>query len=253
MSYKGQNNRLRYVFIFFSFLFIILTIRLLYIQVIRQTLYKNLAQDQHIKVIPLKGPRGNIFDRRGRLLATDINVYSVYADPYHIKDVDRYVKGISGILDLDKEKLRTKLRKQKRFVWVARKVTLKQKEALQALALKGIDFIKEKKRLYTQGDLLSHVLGGVNLDNVGIEGIEAYYDATLKGKDGLVSIHRDSASTHLYFSPEILTPQKGMDLHLTIDAQVQYWVEAFLDDTIDHFNAQGGSVVVIEPHTGQIA
>ena len=249
---KRENPRLYYIYIFFALLFSLLTLRIAYLQLIQKDLFKDLARKQHIKIIPLKGERGQIIDCRGRILATNINTYSVYADPALVSDKKETADELSELLNLDKEKITGKLNKNNRFVWIKRRISLNDKIKLEKLKLDGVGFIKNKMRLYPQGKLLSHILGGINIDNEGIEGLELSYDNVIKGKDGWVWVVRDSAANNLFLYPQILESTKGLDLHLTIDAQVQYWAEKFLEEAIEEYSAKGGSVLVIEPFNGEM-
>lgn len=252
MKFRGENLRTHFVYILFCFLFLSLALRLAHLQIIKKDLFKSLAQNQHLKIIPLKGERGKIFDCKSRVLATNINFYSVYADPKLLEDKTKCAQALAEILNLDSNDILDKLNKNSRFVWIKRKIPPHLKSRIEKLKIKGIDFIKDEKRFYPQGELAAHVLGGVNIDNEGIEGIELFYDNFLKGKDGLVSVMRDSTSNNLFLSPQILEPQKGLDIFLTIDAQIQYWAESYLKETIENYSAKGGSVVVIRACNGEI-
>ena len=252
MKQRQENLRIYFIYAFFILFFFSLVTRIAYLQIVQKDLFKKLAQNQHLKIIPLKGERGRIFDRKGRILATNLNVYSIYADPKLIDEKIRTAKALASILNLDNKEVLTKLRKKSRFVWIKRKITPDQKTNIEKIKLKGIGFIKDRMRFYPQGRLLAHTLGGVNIDNEGIEGIELFYDRYLRGKDGLVSVVSDSACNSLFFSPRILKPQRGLDIFLTIDAQIQYWAETYLKETIEEYSAKGGSVVVVQPMTGEI-
>ena len=249
---RKSISRISVVYTVFVLLFLSLSARIIYLQVIKRNFYGSLARRQHIKTIPLKGQRGNIFDSKGRILATNINVYSVYADPENI-DRKRYTAGIlAGVVHLGRDGILRKLKKKCHFVWIKRKISLYDKEKIENYKLKGVYFLKDKMRFYPQGPLASHILGGVNVDNNGIEGVELFYNNFLKGKDGFVSVLRDSLSRNIFVYPQIFEPKKGMDLHLTVDAQIEYWADKYLRQTVEDYSAKGGSVVVVNPYTGGI-
>lgn len=249
---RNINLRINIVFIFFSFLFVAIFLKITYLQLFRTKFFKKLADSQHVTVIPLGGERGSIYDREGRVLATNIDVYSVYASPHLIGDKEEIVEKLTNILNIEKNRLIEKLSSSRKFVWLKRKITWEEKAKLEKLSLEGIGFLREKKRFYPQGVIASHILGGVDIDNKGIESVELFYDQYLRGKQGFVTGFKDASSYSLIFYPQVLNPQEGADIFLTIDAQIQYWAETFLKETIDNFGAKAGSVVVVDPFNGEI-
>ncbi|RKY38467.1 MAG: hypothetical protein DRP76_04440 [Candidatus Omnitrophota bacterium] len=251
MIYTRIRGRTFYVFIFFFSFFFFILLRIGYLQLFRNSFLKKLAKSQRYSLIHIEGERGKIYDCQGRILATDINAFSIYADPKLIKDKKKYSLLLSSALGVSTSLIEKRLSRNRRFVWIKRKVSLEKKEKIEKLNLKGIGWVREKKRVYPQGSLAAHILGGVNIDNHGIEGIELFYDTYLRGKKGMMQVRRDSSSI-LLSSPFVLYPQKGADLVLTVDAQIQYWVEKYLEDTVNYFNARKGAVVVINPYNGEI-
>jgi len=247
------NWRFNFVFLFFLFFFLLIISRIIYLQFFREEFLKRIAHSQRYSLISLEGERGKIYDCKGRILATNINTFSIYADPSQIKEKDKknYSLLLSKILKMNPLKIEKKLRLKRRFVWIKRKVSFEDKEKIKELSLKGIGWIREKKRFYPQGKLASHILGGVDIDNHGIEGVELKYDFYLRGKKGLVQVLKD-ASSILYSSPFLFSPERGKDLILTIDAQIQYWTEKYLEETIDYFKAKKGTVIVMNPFNGEI-
>lgn len=247
-----DGDRLKYLSLLFIALFAVVSARILWLQVVRSSFYKHLAREQYYKIIPLEGRRGTILDRRGRPLATCINSYSVYADPLYVADVPATARALREYLDVDESALEAKLSRKNRFIWLQRKITWADKQNIQALKLPGIGFIREGKRFYPQERLAAAVLGVTDVDNKGIDGLELYYDKFLSGKDGKARILQDSASRAIIMSPEITTPQDGADVTLTIDAQLQYWTEDFLADTVVEFGAKEGSVVIMDAANGEV-
>ncbi|OQX88151.1 MAG: hypothetical protein B6D55_01190 [Candidatus Omnitrophica bacterium 4484_70.2] len=256
MKNKKENLRLYLVYIGFLFFFIGIFSRIAYLQIIKRNFLQQVARKEHIKLIPLQGERGRIFDRKGRILATNINVFSLYADPKNIEDIGKIERILSEELEIDKKEIKRKLTRNSRFVWLKRKISLEGKERINKLIkkfkLKGIYFCREKERFYPQGKILSHILGGVNIDNQGIEGIELFYNNYLKAKNGWVEVTRDTTSEGVFLSPQVVSPINGADIFLTIDIQIQYWAETYLKETIEKFDAQAGGVVVVDPFSGEI-
>ena len=236
----------------FIILFLLISARIFYLQVFRSNFFQSLAQDQRYRLINLQGRRGNIFDRQRRVLAKSISCYSVFADPALISDSEMTAEVFSANLDLSKKELLSSLKKKKRFIWVKRKISWEEKEKIKALKLDGVGFLREEKRFYPQGSLSAAVIGIANIDNQGLEGLEFGYNDYLSGKDGWVRVLRDSASRELILSSQIITPQEGADIILSLDGQIQYWVEEYLGKAIKDFRAVSGSAIVMNALNGEV-
>ncbi|MDP2922915.1 MAG: penicillin-binding protein 2 [Candidatus Omnitrophota bacterium] len=249
---KRDNLRINYIYICFVLLFFLISLRIIYLQVFRKNFFQNLAQNQYYRLIPFSGKRGCVFDCKGRVLATEINTHSVFADPAFIDSIERTAEILSVNLNVPEGALKEKLSKKKRFVWVKRKIPWNEKEKVKALKLKGIGFLRERKMFYPQESLASSLLGITDIDNKGLDGLELFYDKHLRGKDGMVRVLQDSASREIILTPAIISPQEGRDIILTIDSQIQYWVENYLEETIKKFSAKEGSVIVMNTSTGEI-
>ncbi len=254
MNYQKEKVRSYIVYVVFFTLFLSLFLRLAYLQIVKKDFLFRLAKKQHLKIIPVRGERGNIFDIKMRLLATDINSYSVYVDPFLVSDSTRLAEVLSSALSLQKDKVYRKLSRDSRFVWIKRHISFAEKQKIEDICrrYKGVGLLTEKKRFYPQAQLMGQVLGGVNVDDEGIEGVERFYNRYLAGKKGWASVIRDSSSQEVFIYPELVNFQRGMDIVLTIDAQIQYWVEKYLAQTIEKFTAKGGSVVVMDAYDGSI-
>lgn len=249
---KEYSRRIKLVYFIFAALFISIFLRIIYIQILKKDFLRGLAQGQHYRIIPLESKRGRIFDCNRRILAVGMNSYSIAADPLLIENIEQTCKLLSVNLGLSREGIREKLKRKKRFVWLKRKISWQDKEKIRALKLKGIGFIRGEKRLYPQETLASTVLGVVDIDNKGVSGVELFYDRYLRGKGGCTRVLQDSGSQEIIFLPQIINPLPGVDLYLTIDTRIQYWVEYYLRQTIEEFSAKKGSVVVMDASNGEI-
>ncbi|MCM8819975.1 MAG: penicillin-binding protein 2, partial [Candidatus Omnitrophica bacterium] len=247
-----RNLRINYIYYFFTFLFFLLAFRITYLQIFYKEPFKNLAQTQYWVLIPLEGKRGKIFDRNGRLLASSMYSYSVFVDPALVENPSQVISCLSSKLGILPSEIASKISTKKRFVWIKRKISLAEKEEIKAFKLKGVGFIREQKRYYPQEILASTVLGIVDIDNKGLEGVEVSYDNYLKGKHGWVRVLQDSRQRKILLSPQIITPKDGADIILTIDAQIQYFAEKYLLETIKKFSAKEGSIIVMDANTGEI-
>lgn len=254
MYISNFYRRSSFVFLLFFIFFCLSIARLFFIQIFRSNYLADIAKKQHNLFVELEPRRGTIYDCNLRPQASNVVVDSVYASPNEIpdKDKDRIINQLSSILDVSREYLKDRLYRKKSFVWIGRKITPQQREAISNLRIKGIDFIKESKRSYSNGYLAAQVIGFAGLDNVGLEGLELYYDEYLKGQSGWAVFLRDARQKKLDLYEKIVPPKDGYDIVLTIDEVIQYIAEKELEKAIKKHNAKGGSIVVMNPHTGEI-
>jgi cell division protein FtsI (penicillin-binding protein 3) len=184
----------------------------------------------------------------------NISVDSVFASPNEIPDKDKeaIIRQLLPILNVDRAYLKDRLYRKKSFIWLARKISPQQAHAIKRLNIKGVDFIKESKRCYPNGYLTSQVIGFAGLDNAGLEGIELYYDKYLKGESGFALFLKDARQKKLELSEKMISPRDGYDLILSIDEIIQYIAERELDKAFKNYHAKGASIVVMDPHTGEI-
>jgi len=249
---RKYNQRTISIYLAFLVLFLAVASRIFYLQVFRRNFFQNLAQDQRYRIINLQGRRGDILDRQRRIIAKSISCYSVFADPAMVNDPELAAEILSANLGVSKDNLLDNLKKKKRFIWVKRKISWEDKEKIKSLELEGVSFIREEKRFYPQGNLSAAVIGIANIDNEGLEGLELVYNDYLNGKDGWVRVLKDSASREVILSSQIITPQEGADIILSLDAQIQYWTEEYLEKAIKDFKAVSGSVVVMNASNGEV-
>ncbi len=182
--------------------------------------------------------RPDIVDRNGEILATDINMSSVFAEPRNILDPDEATELLTSVLpDLDARSLRAKLSTNAGFAWIKREITPEQQRQIHSLGIPGIGFLSEKRRFYPGGAMASHVLGLVNIDNQGISGMEKYVD-----DHGLGDLHAAGFA-------------RGGDLEpvrLSIDVRVQHILHDELANAMDKYSAIGATGVVLNAHTGEV-
>lgn len=251
----GDNNNSRIYVILFIFIafFFILFVRLTYIQIISSKELSQIARDQYKRIIKLPPGRGNIYDRHHRVLALTMPVYSVYADPSQIKDIEFTSKKLAKILNLSSKELKNKIRKGKYFVWVKRHISRREMFELENLDLSGIGTVKEKARFYPNTSLAAHVIGYTGIDTQGLAGIEYSFDRYLKGVRGYKYINRDGLGRELvHLNQKYVEPHKGYHLVLTIDEVVQYIIETALKKAVKRWNAKGGSIIIMDPFSGEI-
>ncbi|MCM8780251.1 MAG: penicillin-binding protein 2, partial [Candidatus Omnitrophica bacterium] len=187
-----------------------------------------------------------------RPLAININADSLYAVPAQIKDKEKVIRLIQPILNLEYSYLKDRLYQNRSFIWIARKITAQQAAKIKALKIKGLGLIRENRRAYPNGYLGAHVIGFTNIDNRGLEGLEASYEKYLKGTSGWAFFLRDARQNKLNISESMLAPQDGLDVVLNIDEVIQYIAENELDKAFKKYNAKGGSIIVLDPYSGAV-
>ena len=224
--------------------------RLVYLQVFKYQFFLNLASRQHGKMVDVDPRRGTIYDRNGTELAMSIDVDSVFAVPSEIPDQETTAQILADVLHIDAQDLLAHLRSQRNFTWVKRKVDAETSDRVRELNLRGIYFRKEPKRFYPKRDLAAQVIGYVGTDDEGLGGLELVYDDDLRGIPGR-EIFSVDARRRVYGRVE-RQPDPGQNLVLTIDGTIQYIVEKELEQAMQDTHAAAGTVVVQNPHTGEI-
>jgi len=224
--------------------------RLVYLQVFSYGKFVKQAGHQQQRAIPLAAKRGVIYDRAGRELAMSVMVDSAFAVPTEVKDLPTAVHLITRITGDDYNVVLADCRAHKTFCWVARKADDETIQRINSLKLQGIHFQKEPKRFYPARDLAAQVLGSVGMEDSGLSGIEHAYDEELRGKPGKMFISVDARKQ--WFSDVATQPDPGDNVVLTIDKNIQYIAEKELDQAIHDTQAIAGTVIVENPHTGEI-
>jgi len=227
--------------------------RLVTLQVLQAAELSVKADRQHQKTVSLEGARGTIVDRHGKVLAMNVEVPSVFGVPNTVDSPLKTARQLSPILHVRTDELERKLRQDRRFVWLARKLDPEQGRRLDRLSLDGIGVVMEGRRFYPKGPLLAHVLGFSGMDGEGLEGIEHRYEPYLHGEKRMMVLQRDALG-HTVF-PKGMTersPTPGHSLRLTIDEVIQYIVERELEDAVGSARAKSGTMIVLDPKTGAV-
>ena len=212
------------------------------------------ADRQQMSTVTAPAKRGEIFDRNGRLLAYSVDADTIYAVPTEIADPAKAAAAICDALDdctaKMRDDLRERLSKKNSFAYVRRRATPLQAKRVAALKLDGIAFRQESKRFYPNRELAAHVLGYVGVDNVGLGGIEATFDKTVRGREGKLLVQTDARRQ--VFSRLERTPTAGASLELTIDDNLQHIAEREVRAGVEAARADGGTAVILDPNNGEI-
>ncbi len=225
-------------------------IRLVYLQIFSYGEFEHKAQHQQQRTVDVAAKRGIIYDRAGRELAMSTAVDSVFAVPTEIPDLAATVSLISRITKTDPRDVLGRCKAEKTFCWAGRKADAETAARIRALNLRGIYFQKESKRFYPKSGLAAQVIGYVGTDDEGLSGIERAYDEELHGKPGQMLISVDARRK--WFGSVEKQPDPGENIVLTIDEKIQYIAERELDTAMQQTHAVTGTVIVENPHTGEI-
>ena len=249
-SNLGKNTRLYLLSAMLLFWCMAICGRVVYLQIFRYGSFVKQAEHQQQREIPLSAKRGVIYDRAGHELAMSVLVDSAFAVPTEVKDLPTAVSLITRITGEDRNVVLADCRNHKTFCWVARKADDETIERIKSLNLQGIHFQKEPKRFYPARDLAAQVVGTVGMEDSGQSGIEHAFDDELRGRAGKMFISVDARRR--WFSDVEKQPEPGESLVLTIDKNIQYVAEKELDQAIHDTQAIAGTVIVENPHTGEI-
>lgn len=250
-----SHRRLIQVFAFLAAWGVVVVARLVQVQLVRHEHYVARAQRQQERTLDLHPVRGSIMDTRGRVLAESIAAESIYADPQSIADrrgVARKLAAVPG-LGLSAREIESKLRGSGSFAWIARQLPLETTAEVRKLGLPGIYFIEAHRRTYPRAMLGANVIGYVGVDGDGLAGIEHSFAGYLQGTPGKVTLLKDARKgIYLVGGDGANRAKDGQHVVLTIDSVVQFIAERALRNAVETHRASGGSVVVMEPETGDI-
>lgn len=238
----------------FIVLWVVLLGRAAMLQVFPDARLENLKRRQFETSLQIRTRRGAILDRNGNELAASVPSYSLFADPKLMKQPTALIKKLSKALDIPVGTLKKQLRdRDRRFVWLKRQMTEKQKNEVQSWDDISLGFIEEPKRVYPNGSLLSQTLGFIGSEGNGLEGLELQYDKYLQGQLKTVILPRDARGRPLLGDGRSLTEvPDGSDLELTIDHEVQFALERELRSTVDRFEAAAAVGIVLDAQTSEI-
>jgi cell division protein FtsI (penicillin-binding protein 3) len=227
--------------------------RLVTLQILQAAELTVKADRQHQKTVSFEGARGAIVDRHGKMLAMNLEVPSVFGVPTVLDSPARTARLLSPVLHVRTDELERKLRQDRGFVWLARKLDPEQGRRLEQLSMEGIGVVMEGRRFYPKGPLLSHVLGFAGMDGEGLEGVELRYEPYLHGEKRVTVLQRDALGRTVF--PKGLaeqSPAPGHSLALTIDEVIQYTAEKELEEAVARTHAKSGTMIVLEPQTGAL-
>ena len=210
------------------------------------------AAREYERAMVVQGKRGAITDRNGSPLAVSIDSPSIAAYPRQITDRHAAAKQLSSALNQPLRDVVRKLDPKRSFVWLKRQATPRQAETVQALGIKGVDFITEHSRYYPNKTLAAQLVGFSGIDGHGLEGMEFYFDAILKGGEQEITILKDALGRRFEGAGLPVDLAGGNNVVLTIDRTIQHITQKALDASATQFGAQSGMAIVMAPATGEV-
>ncbi|MDQ0198495.1 stage V sporulation protein D [Neobacillus ginsengisoli] len=235
--------------------FLIIDVRLGYVQFFLGDWLTEGAKGSWSRNIPFEPQRGEIVDRNGIPLATNVSAPTVWVVPRQIKDPATTSEKLAAVLNMPKEKAYKEITQGESIIRLkeGRKISHDKAKEIRALGLEGVYIGEDSKRSYPFGSYLSHVLGFTGVDNQGLMGLEKYYDKELSGKRGSVKFYANAKGERMNDMPDDYEkPVNGLDLKLTIDTKIQTVVERELDIAEAKYHPDGMVAIAMKPNTGEI-
>ncbi len=227
--------------------------RLVFIQIINSSEYRQKAMEQWTKDTVVKSRRGIIYDRNGKELAISATAYEVSVSPANVKDPEAVAQALSEVLGLDEQAVLEKVKTKKASVTIMKNVDSEKVKLLREKELKGLSFADGSKRFYPQANFAAFVLGFTNIDNEGLNGAELTYNKYLTGYPGRIINMYDAHGKELPGSDtKYYEPKDGLNLVLTVDEVIQHFAEKHVENAWVENKAKSVTAIVMDPNNGDI-
>jgi len=227
--------------------------RALWLQGMSTSFLQKQGKSRYERTLELPATRGKIMDRNGEVLASSLPVKAVWAIPEDVlASPPEKLTELARLLEMPEAELRKKLDSDRTFVYLKRQVEMDVIAKIEKLKISGLDTRKEYKRFYPQGEVMSHMVGFTNVEDVGQEGMELAQQKSLVGAPGSRKVIKDRLGRiveDLGYSRE---PHDGKDLTLSVDSKLQYIAFTSVKNAVEKFNAQAGGAVVLDVQTGEV-
>lgn len=255
MNNKKADNKMKIFVIGVFIVFIIVILKVFYIQVFEYDKLNSLASSLWSRNLPIEADRGKIYDRNGVVLADNITTTSLVLIPNQIKDKKDVTEKLSKILNVSYDQMKEHVYKNTSIERVhpfGRRLDYKVAEQIEKLELEGVYLVRESKRSYPYGTELSHTLGFVGIDNQGLSGIELQYDDYLTGEYGAIKYFSDAKGNKLDLAQVYETPQNGVNVTLTVNHKIQASIERELDNVVTKYEPETALAIAMDPNSGEI-
>ncbi len=228
--------------------------RILYLQLVNKDFLTEQANDRQLRTLQISAHRGSLTDRYGEPLAVSTPVDTVWANPQELKPALDRLPELAAVLDQDTEWLERRITSNldREFVFLQRHLRPTKADQVMQLGLPGVGTVREYQRFYPAGEVTGHIIGFTDIDDRGQEGLEAAFDHWLEGENGSKRVLQDRLG-HVINDVELLkSARPGRDLRTSIDLRLQYLAYRELKRAVTESRARSGSVVVLDPNTGEI-
>ena len=255
MNNKKADNKMKIFVIGVFIVFIIVILKVFYIQVFEYDKLNSLASSLWSRNLPIEADRGKIYDRNGVVLADNITTTSLVLIPNQIKDKKDVTEKLSKILNVSYDQMKEHVYKNTSIERVhpfGRRLDYKVAEQIEKLELEGVYLVRESKRSYPYGTELSHTIGIVVIDNQGLSGIELQYDDYLTGEYGAIKYFSDAKGNKLDLAQVYETPQNGVNVTLTVNHKIQASIERELDNVVTKYEPETALAIAMDPNSGEI-
>jgi cell division protein FtsI (penicillin-binding protein 3) len=260
-------RRIRWLLLIYGLVFVVTFGALINIQVINAPDYADRSVRQRARTVELVATRGRLYDREGDVLATSVQSATIYADPRAYRGGEtpdgqpvppaataaEVAAALAPLVEVDAGVLTERLERDAHFVYVARQLDWEVGQEIRELALPGIGVLSEPRRVYPSAGLAGQVVGFTGIDGEGLQGLEAQYDQILRGRPGMLAFEQAPGGLDIASGArELVPPEAGTDLVLTLDREIQHAAERAAADAVEEFDARGASVLVLEVGTGEV-
>jgi cell division protein FtsI (penicillin-binding protein 3) len=230
-----------------------LVARSAYIQVYKNDFFQKQGEIRFARTIDLPADRGRILDRNGLILGSSVPAPSIWAIPEDVEFEKGQLAELAKLLGMSPSDIAKKLEDEdKTFVWIKRQVDAEVAKKIAELNIKGIYQRKEYKRQYPEGEAAAHIVGFTNVEDNGQEGVELMFNKQLVGRPGMRHVIKDRLGRAVEDVGEIVQPERGKDVQLSIDSKVQFFAYQKLREAVLAQKAKAGSVVVMDAVTGEV-
>ncbi len=233
-------------------IWVVVAAKLFEVQVVRADEWTERGLAQRITQEELAPRRGTIYDRTGQVLAFTIDATTVYANPGQLEDPVEASLAVAAALDQPFDVVAEKLARDASFVYLARQLEGEAAAAVAELDIPGIYTVPEPKRLYPAAGAAAHVVGFVDIDGTGLEGLEYHFDEELRGRPGFIQYEQANGVQIPHGREDRVDPVPGADLGTTIDLSLQFITDRACAATVERTDAKRCSIVVLEPESGEI-
>ncbi|MBD3106826.1 stage V sporulation protein D [Bacillus sp. AGMB 02131] len=249
------RKRLLLFFLIGLLIFFVIEFRLGYVQLYLGNVLTGKAKDSWSRNIVFEPKRGEIVDRNGVALATNLSAPTIYVVPRQLENPQETAAKLAAALDMEVDETFKEITQQRSSVRLSkgRKISHEKAKEIKAMELKGVYIAEDSRRYYPFGEYLSHVLGFTGIDNQGLMGVELTYDNQLKGDQGYVRFYADAKGKRMEnMVDEYRAPVNGKNLQLTIDSKIQTIMEREMDIAEATYNPDGIIGIVMNPKNGEI-